>query len=187
VPTLSDTAICLRCWDFSETSQTVSLLLREHGLLRGLAKGARRERASFSGGFDVLTRGRIVAIVKPGRDLATLTEWKLEGVHRWLHHRLAANRAAYLAADLTGRLLDLGDPHPEVFDALVEALERMADPAEVGSALAAFQWRLLVSTGFRPEVATDVQTGAAIPAESEVVGFAPHAGGVVVEPDGPDR
>ena len=77
MPTIRDEAICIRHWDFSETSQTVSLLLRDHGVLRGLAKGARRERGSFSGGFDLFTRGEIVAIVKPGRELATLTEWTL--------------------------------------------------------------------------------------------------------------
>ena len=73
--TIRDQAVCVRQWDFSETSQTVSLFCREQGMIRGLAKGSRRERSSFSGGFDLFTRGEIVAIVKPGRDLATLTEW----------------------------------------------------------------------------------------------------------------
>ncbi|HAC09503.1 MAG TPA: DNA repair protein RecO, partial [Phycisphaerales bacterium] len=53
MPTIRDEAVCVRHWDFSETSQTVSLFLRDHGLVRGLAKGARRERGSFSGGFDL--------------------------------------------------------------------------------------------------------------------------------------
>lgn len=187
MPTLSDTAICLRCWDFSETSQTVSLLTREHGLLRGLAKGARRERGSFSGGFDLFTRGRIVAIVKPGRDLATLTEWKLEGPHRWLHFDLRANRAAFLAADLAGRMLDVGDPHPVVYDALAAALEEMAGPDAVAGALARFQWRLLEDAGYRPELDRDVRSGEDLPDGLDVVGFAPHAGGTVAEAEGTDR
>ena len=62
---VTDSAVCLRCWDYSETSQTVSLLTREHGILRGLAKGAKRPKASFSGGFDPLTCGQLVAIIKP--------------------------------------------------------------------------------------------------------------------------
>ncbi|MCZ6836092.1 MAG: recombination protein O N-terminal domain-containing protein, partial [Planctomycetota bacterium] len=74
MPTISDSAVCIRRWDFSETSQTVSLFTHTHGIIRGLAKGAKREKGAFSGGFDVLTQGHLVAIVKPGRDLATLTE-----------------------------------------------------------------------------------------------------------------
>ena len=72
MPIIADTAICIRCWDFSETSQTVSLFTREHGVVRGLAKGAKREKGGFSGGLDVLTRGEMIASVKPGRDLAAI-------------------------------------------------------------------------------------------------------------------
>ncbi|MCH7602254.1 MAG: recombination protein O N-terminal domain-containing protein, partial [Planctomycetes bacterium] len=62
MPTISDYAICIRRWDFSETSQTVSLFTRESGIIRGLAKGAKREKGNFSGGFDLLTLGQVVAI-----------------------------------------------------------------------------------------------------------------------------
>ena len=40
---VKDIAICVRHWDWSETSQTVSILCREHGLVRAVVKGARRE------------------------------------------------------------------------------------------------------------------------------------------------
>ena len=67
VANLVDQAICIRHWDWSETSQTVSLFCRASGILRGLAKCARRERGSFSGGIDLLARGEVVAVVKPDR------------------------------------------------------------------------------------------------------------------------
>ncbi|MHC4990131.1 MAG: DNA repair protein RecO, partial [Planctomycetota bacterium] len=69
MPTIQDQAVCIRHWDFSETSQTVSLLSREHGVIRGLAKGAKREKGTFSGGIDLLTVGEVVAITKRGREL----------------------------------------------------------------------------------------------------------------------
>ena len=74
VPQLRDIAVCVRHWDFSETSQTVSLLTREHGILRGLAKGSRRDKGDFSGGIDLLTCGEVIAIVKPSGAMATLTQ-----------------------------------------------------------------------------------------------------------------
>ena len=63
---LHDTAICLRCWDFSETSQTVSLLTREPGIIRGLAKGSRRDKGCFSGGFDPVHIGHVRMILAAG-------------------------------------------------------------------------------------------------------------------------
>ncbi|MHC4100282.1 MAG: DNA repair protein RecO, partial [Planctomycetota bacterium] len=55
MPPVTDNAICIRRWDYSETSLTVSLFLRNHGVVRGMAKGAKRARGSFEGGIDLLT------------------------------------------------------------------------------------------------------------------------------------
>ena len=57
--TMHDQGVCIRQWDFSETSQTVSLFGRSLGVVRGLAKGARRERGAFDGGVDLLSRGEL--------------------------------------------------------------------------------------------------------------------------------
>lgn len=177
MPTLSDIAIVLRQWDFSETSQTVRLLTREHGPLRGLGKGARRERGMFSGGFEVCTRGQLVAIVKPGRDLATLTEWRLLEVFPGVRRRLPANRVALLAADLVAHLLDDGDPHPEVFDDFVGLLRGLERPGQEGAGLLRFQWRLLTATGYAPRLDLDAVTGHELDEDAAVLAFRPDAGG----------
>ena len=181
-----DQGVCIRHWDFSETSQTVSLFGRTLGIVRGLAKGARRERGAFDGGIDLLSRGEFGAIVRRGKELATLTEWDLLELYPRLRSDLAANRAAFYMADVVGRMLEPEDPHPALYDRFVESLRvlgsaRAADePLPDGaSALLAFQWTLLSETGFRPSLAA----GAA-----EVAEFSPVSGGTVApgEPvDGP--
>jgi DNA repair protein RecO (recombination protein O) len=187
MPTISDTAVCIRRWDFSETSQTVSLFTREHGIIRGLAKGAKREKGSFSGGLDVLTRGHVVAIVKPGRELATLTEWHLQETYRVLRQRLDANRAGLYMADLVHHMLTDQDPHPPLFDALVDALGEMTDSSKIETALLMLQWRVLEESGYRPELERDAETGRPLPQEGEALAFSARAGGVVVSPTGSDH
>lgn len=187
MPTLSDTAICIRCWDFSETSQTVSLLTRSHGVVRGLAKGAKRDGGMFSGGFDVLTRGGIVALTKPGRDLATLTEWHLECVYWSMRRRLGANRVGLYMADLVQRMITDHDPHPEAFDALARSLEACEKPGLEQLALLLFQWQLLVACGFRPELDHDVLTGAELDADGPALGFSLVGGGTVADTGDGDR
>ena len=152
---LNDTAICLRCWDFSETSQTVSLLTKQHGIIRGLAKGSRRDNAGFSGGFDPLTRGNIVARLKPSKELITLTEWNLEHVWWTTRNNLEVNRGAIYLIDLVGRMITDQDPHSEVLDALQDALNRMDDGHDIDWPLLRFQWSLLVETGYQPTLTTD--------------------------------
>lgn len=179
MPTITDNAVCIRRWDFSETSQTVGLFTREHGVIRGLAKGAKRERGSFSGGIDVLTRGQIVAIVKPGRDLATLTQWSLEEVFWAIRRDLHANRAGLYMADLIYRMAGEPDPHPLLFDAFVSALRKLEQPEDIDYALLTFQWILLCETGYKPDLNTALD-------QTDVVLFSPTAGGVVnSSKDGP--
>lgn len=184
---ITESAICLRCWDYSETSQTVSLLTRGRGMLRGIAKGAKRPRSAFSGGFDPLTSGQLVAIIKPGRELALLTAWHLQEVHRALRLDLAANRAALYMADLTHRMLTDQDPHPDVFDALSMSLKRCGLAGESSRALLAFQWQILDACGYRPELQHDVVTGEPLDESLEAVGFSPVHGGTVADTGQQDR
>jgi DNA repair protein RecO (recombination protein O) len=185
VPTLSDTAICIRQWDFSETSQTVQLFTREHGMLRGLAKGARRQRGSFSGGFDVLTRGVVAAIVKPGRDLATITDWQLQETYRAIRRDLGANRAGLYMADLVYHMLRDADPHTRLFDAFALCLEMLATPGGARGALLRAQWAVLSETGYRLELHRDVVTGSPLSLEEPTFALHPLAGGFVA--DAPDE
>ena len=175
---IRDDAICVRHWDFSETSQTVSLLLREHGLLRGLAKGARREKGAFSGGIELLTRGQVVGIVKSSTALATLTSWDLCETFPAVRGSYEAYGAAMYMADLTGQLLRDGDPHPGVYDALLKALRGLGQA--VGRELLAFQWSLLAECGYAPELTNDVRTSTPLERAS-TYGFAPSLGGLVAD------
>ncbi len=187
MPTVSDNAICIRRWDYSETSQTVSLFLRNHGIVRGLVKGAKRAGGGFDGGIDLLTHGQVVAIVKPSRDLATVTAWHLVEIFRSLRERLEANRAGLYMADLVHHMLSEHDPHPSLFDALCEALRRLDDVAEIPRTLLRYEWALLCETGYRPQLDRDAETGEALPPGGPTLAFSPSAGGVVADSGAPDR
>lgn len=187
MPPVTDNAICIRRWDFSETSQTVSLFTREHGVLRGLAKGAKREKGDFSGGIDLLTRGQIVAIVKPGRDLATLTQWSLQEIYRPLRTSLQANRAGLYMADLIHQMVREADAHPALFDALCEALAGLGDANNIAKALLGLQWAVLTETGYQPEVNRDARTGEALGDDVPTYAFSASAGGIVADTGEGDR
>ncbi|MHC5025406.1 MAG: DNA repair protein RecO [Planctomycetota bacterium] len=187
VPQIRDVAICIRHWDFSETSQTVSLLTREHGILRGLAKGSRREKGDFSGGIDLLTCGQVMAIVKPSGAMATLTQWHLHEMFPALRSNLSANRAGWYLADLVHHMLTDQDPHPHVHDALIEALRGLDADHGPAPAVLRFQWRLLCECGYQPEVDVDAETRAAIDESASTLAFSPTAGGVVTDTGDQDR
>ena len=193
MPRFKDQAVCIRDIDWSETSQVVALFTREHGKVRGLAKGSKRTSpgaiARFCGGIDLLTRGELVATTKPSTDLATITEWDLQDPFRHLHTDLRAHRLSMYAADFVAALTMDHDPHPKVFDGLVWFLQTLGDASAkpqaanvLAAALLRFQWEVLADCGFKPELDRDVVTGQSLEAAaSSMLMFDPRAGGVTVE------
>ena len=175
-----DQAICLRHWDFSETSQTVSLLTRAHGVVRGLAKGSRRPGSPFSGGIELLTLAEVAFIIKPSTELALVTEWDLARSYPALRTDLHLYHAALYAGEIAQMMVRDQDPHPQVFDALAGALGGLTDPSRVHPELLAYHWRLLRGCGFEMRLDADVVTGAALPGAG-VVQFAPDLGGFTTD------
>ncbi|MCE9619713.1 MAG: DNA repair protein RecO [Planctomycetes bacterium] len=155
-----DEAICLRHWDWSETSQTVVLFTRGSGILRGLAKGAKRDKGKFSGGFDVLSTGEIGFLLKRESDLATLTEWDVRETFPRLRDNLEANRSGWYVADMLHRMLPVFDPHPVLYETTLHLLRSLQRGATPTPSLLRFQWSLLEETGWRPEL-TNPDPGAA--------------------------
>lgn len=188
VPTIQDHAVCVRHWDWSETSQTVSLMTREHGMIRCIAKGSKREKSSFSGGLEIATMGHMVAIVKPNSDLAILTEWDLVEPMFLIRQSLERYHACMFVIDLIPRLINDHDPHPYVYDALIQTLIAIASPEslatkqELHAQLAWYQWQLIEHVGARPELMADVYTGDKLDEDAQVYGFSASLGGLTADP-----
>lgn len=143
--------VCLRRWEFSETSQTVELFCRGQGIVRAIAKGARRPGGAFGGGLDLLVRGEGTISLRRGGELSTLASFTPLEEFRHLRKDRAANRAAFYATDMLGRIVAQGDPHPSLYDAFVNFLQGLGstDPTVE---LLRMQWALLVEGGIQPRL-----------------------------------
>lgn len=170
-----DVAVCVRHWDWSETSQTVSLFSRGHGLVRALAKGSKRERSRFSGGIELLTLGAMGAIPKRDDSMTLLTSWDLLRTFPGPRASLQGFRMGMYFAELVQHLVIDVDPHEELFDALVAALDALADASRIEHAVLGFQWAGLGATGHRPDLNVEGATGRQ-GSQPRVVGFAPRRG-----------
>lgn len=147
-----DPALCLRHWDWSETSQVVALFTRSHGVIRALAKGARRPGSPYSGGIEVLTAGEAGLILKPAADLHLLTEWDLRQPFNHLRASLPVYYAGLYIADLLSHLVIDADPHESLFDDAIAALHALrAGPESVPGVLLRLQWSALTESGYQPD------------------------------------
>lgn len=187
-----DRCICLRKVEYSETSQIVTLLGREHGLLRLIAKGAHRRTkagaSKFDGGVDLMDRGDAVFSLRLEKDLATLTEWSLRNGHLELRNNLRALYLGQYACELTSHLVEEHDPHPQLFDRLEQTIRELGTP-RIEEAFLAFELDLLRESGYLPNLSACGSCGTAF-SDRETWHFSPHYGGIICrncETSVPDR
>lgn len=176
-----DQGLCLRTWDWSETSQTALLLCRETGLIRVVAKGSRREKAPFSGGLEALTAGEASVFPRQTGGLSTLGSWQLEERFDGARRSVAGFLASMYIADVVSHAVTEQDPHPGLFDAAVVGLRELGaverGTERVVGAVLLVQWAALDESGHRPELWSEVTSGRAAPDE-DVLSFSPALGGL---------
>lgn len=152
---MNDRAICVRTFDYSETSQILWLFTQDHGLMRVIAKGARRMTkagaSSFDGGVDLLDEGSCVFTDRIEKDLNTLTAWKLVDGHQPLRRSQRALYLALYAAEIVGNVFEARDPHPNVFERLAATL-KLLETQSLEEAALALVLDLLDESGYMPSL-----------------------------------
>ncbi len=190
MPLFADRGICLRKFEYSETSQILTLFGRERGIVRVLAKGAHRRTkagaSKFGGGIDLLEEGQALYIHDTNRDLGTLTEWALNEGHLALRRNLRGLYLGLYAAELVGMLIEERDPHPPLFDRLHGLLAALTTDARE-EAFLAFELDLLREAGYGLRLGTCSACGRRLEQRRY---FSPARGGAVCrdcEAGVPDR
>jgi DNA repair protein RecO (recombination protein O) len=155
VTPLKDEAVVVRLTEFSETSQIVSLFSAAHGLLRLIAKGARRStKTRFAAGLDLLELGEVGFLMPRGdAQLGTLTDWAQRDTFGGVRRELIRLYGALYAVELVAALTEEADPHPELFEALVGTLRALAGEGPAAPGIPAFQSDLLQAIGYAPNLA----------------------------------
>ena len=114
---IKDNAVCIRCVDYSETSQIVTFFTRDTGKISAIAKGSRRPKSPFDGAIEMLSAGQIVFTSSDEPKLVTLTEFQQAPSPPMTD--LYSLNCLYYACELVNSLTDEYDPHPLLFDSLL--------------------------------------------------------------------
>ncbi len=171
-------ALCVRIGDFAESSAVVALVTADLGLVRAMARGARRVRNGFRGPLDrgVLYR---VRLGRRGEGLLHLNAAAVREPFGALRRDPARFHAAELVLEVAGDLMREGEPQPELFRLAafsLKVLER-APADRVAQAATLFLVRAAALSGHLPETLTCVACGGPIGQEHAFV--SPSRGGAL--------
>ncbi len=117
-------AVVLRTWPIHEADQIVSLLTREAGKIKGVAKSASRSRRRFGGALEPMTHVVAHYAVRPRQELVRLDS--LEILHSPLSLPADYPRAAALAfyTEVLDEMLPDNDPQDAAFRLLLQVVEQ---------------------------------------------------------------
>jgi DNA repair protein RecO (recombination protein O) len=151
VALISEDALVLRAFSYSETSKILRLLTPGHGVVGVIARGARRPKSPYGGLLEPFTEGIATFQFRSQRDLHNLVGFEL--VHSG--QRVATDLLRFGGASVLAELVletASGEADTALFGQLRDALRRVAvAPADtLEPTLLAEAWALVTRLGFAP-------------------------------------
>jgi len=174
-------AVVLRSLRYGEADRILHLFTRDQGRCGAIAKGARRTKSRFGARLEPFSH--VELLLHRGRgELSTISGAELVRSHQALALDPYLLAVGHVGVEAVLRLFIEHDANPQAFHALVRFLDLLDAPVDVPAQRAAldplalsFQLKLLWLTGYLPHVRACVECGT----ETDLVGFAPRAGGAV--------
>jgi DNA repair protein RecO (recombination protein O) len=147
----SSLAIVLRWRSYGESDKIVTFLTRDFGKLTGIAKGAKSSKRRFANSLDLLARVRVHFRQRPQATLAFLESCELLVASDALARPARFAYASYLL-ELADQLTVEGQPVPDLYMLLEEALVALEQGPATGAFLRGFELKLLERAGFEPRL-----------------------------------
>jgi DNA repair protein RecO (recombination protein O) len=161
-------AIVLRSYHLAEADRIVVCLTRSAGLVRAVAKGARRMKSRFGAALEPFTLIKLAFYEKENRELVTISQAEIVKSHFDLAAQPEAAEALAYMAELVSEFAPPHEANEKLFRMVVACVDALsAAPEAARLILRYFEVWLLRLAGLFPDVRTCGECGAAF-ADSDV-------------------
>jgi len=177
MPLVKATVIILRSRKWGDADRIVTCYANNLGKIRGIARGARRQKSRFGAALEPFTVCRLDLFEKTGDSLYRISHVDVVTSFQSLREDLGLMAAAARMVNVVAAVTPDGDPDPRLFDTLEQGLASLPQSGDPVCTALLFQIKLLGLTGFRPQ--TD---HCAVCGKTRITGpphFSPVAGGIV--------
>src|SRR2546423_4255319 len=145
-------AFVLRTYSLAEADKIVVLLTRTAGLVRGVARGARKLKSRFGAGLEPFTLGSVIYYEQEGRELVSIRQ--VEITRSYFHLAREVETVAILdyLSELLLEFTPPHDPNEKLFRMIKACLDAIAETRADASEIARyFEIWLLKLSGFLPD------------------------------------
>ena len=170
-----DEAVVLKTIKLGEADRIVTLMTRQHGKVRAVAKGVRKTKSRFGGRLEPFTRVDLM-LYKGRKDLDTITSADILTSFDAVRRNYGRLTAAAALTDIVDKITPDRERAFSTYALLVGGLQALADD-KGPTVVPAFFVKLLSVSGYHPELRACAGCGDA----ARLGGFSPSLGGVVCE------
>lgn len=167
-----DEGIVLRTHKLGEADRIVSVLTRQHGKVRAVAKGVRKTKSRFGARLEPPTH--LGLLLYEGRELDIVTQAETIDHFRAIREDLDRLTRAVTMLEAADQLSLEGEGNPPLYQMLLGALRTLAGHSGP-LVVPAFYLKVLALEGFRPVVERCVECGS----EGDLVAFDLESGGTL--------
>ncbi|MGB7924727.1 MAG: DNA repair protein RecO [Pyrinomonadaceae bacterium] len=153
-------AIALRTYNLAEADKIVVCLARNTGLIRAVARGARRLKSRFGAGLEPFTLIAMSYYEKEGRELVSLRQAEILRSYFNLSSNVEAVAALSYMGELVIEFAPPHEPNERLFRMVNACIDAAAQsPEEIGAIVRYFEVWLLKLAGFMPDLRSCVECG----------------------------
>lgn len=168
-------AIVLARLNLGEADRIFTLFTPQYGKLRVIAKGVRKSRSRLGPHLEIFTRCQLN--LTRGRDLDVVTSAETVDAYPPLRDDLDVLGHASHMVELVARLTEDRQEQPPVYDLLRGSLRLLADGVDPFAVTRHFEFMLLVTLGYRPELYRCLESGEPLEATTNL--FSANRGGML--------
>ena len=148
-------AFVLRTYKLAEADKIVLLLTRKVGLLRGVARGARKLKSRFGAGLELFTLVSLDYYEKETRELVSIRQTEILRSYFHLANDPKVVSALNHLSDLLIEFTPPHDPNEKLFRMIRACLDAIAAaPEDADDVTRYFEVWLLKLSGFLPDIRT---------------------------------
>ena len=179
---LKTDAIVLKSFDFRETSRIVTFFSRDHGKVKGIFKGIRKDPRKFRSHVDRYSVNEIIFYHSLRSEIHLVSHCDLKDDIFSLRENYKLNVAAHYALELVDRIMPVEQSNVNVYQLMLDYLGSLKeligspDPLKIDKLVHIFQIKVLLYSGFRPHLDACVRCQRKI---SGKVRFSLASGGLI--------
>ncbi|MBN1291077.1 MAG: DNA repair protein RecO [Candidatus Latescibacteria bacterium] len=183
----STRAVVTKTMRMSNSSKLVSLITEKYGLVKVMAKGARRPQSKFGASLEPVTLIDTIYYDKGSRDIQTLTSAEIEKSYLNIKDDLKMLSVASCMVEIAQFHTAEEDVSAGTFRLVVESLDDLESgrKKDADKHLWRFMMRLLETTGYRPSLDSCYNCGKKPKGTSVFFSF--EDGGVLCSCTSPDN